>query len=327
MIERRYLDVDGVRLSYLEQGTALDTSASEALTAGQFQPTLILVHGLMGCADTFLPMVESLHEIDPSLHIIALDLPGSGESERRSDIEAGLKATAHLITRFIQTLDLYRPVFLGHSHGGAVGLRLAAGNPSLLRSLVLVAPAHPFFTEADLLIRFYLSLPGRLFAYTMPWYPKWAQLLVLRRMAGPKSWDTPERLLPYRQNLQVPGTIAHLLKIVRSWNPDFASLRRRLREPIATPSLLIWGDSDRAVPSASATALREHLHYSEFYSLPGIGHRPAEEVPAIAAELVYRWLENTPELLPVSTTAYSSNSSRSQERIASLMTPNFDSGD
>jgi pimeloyl-ACP methyl ester carboxylesterase len=327
MTQRRNLQVDGVRLSYLEMGTAQDTSASEALTAGQLQPTLILVHGLMGCADTFLPTMEALHKIDPTLHIIALDLPGSGESERRSDIEAGLKSTAHLITRFIQTLDLYRPVFLGHSHGGAVGLRLAAGNPSLLRSLVLVAPAHPFFTEADWLIRFYLSLPGRLFAYTMPWYPKWAQLLVLRRMAGPKSWDTPERLLPYRQNLQVPGTIAHLLKIVRTWNPDFASLRRRLREPIATPSLLIWGDSDRAVPSESAAALREHLQYSELHTLPGIGHRPAEEVPTITAELVYRWLENTPELLPAAGPAYNPNSSRTHERISPLMTPNFDSGD
>jgi pimeloyl-ACP methyl ester carboxylesterase len=197
----------------------------------------------------------------------------------------------------------------------------------LLRSLILVAPAHPFFAEADLIIRFYLSLPGRLFAYTMPWYPKWAQLLVLRRMAGPKSWDTPERLMPYRQNLQVPGTIAHLLNIIRSWNTDFASLRRRLREPIATPSLLIWGDSDRAVPVASSTELRKHIHYSEIHTLPGIGHRPAEEVPSIAAGIVHNWLENIPELLPAPVPAYSSNSSRTHERISPLMTPNFDSGD
>lgn len=279
MITRRHIPLDGLRLSYLEKGTA---------TPGR--PSLVLLHGLMGCAATFQPLMEAL---GGDQHVIALDFPGSGQSERRADIDAGLASTAQLVARLVEALDLNRPVVLGHSHGGAVALRLAAVSPAHLRSLILFAPAHPYFEEGEPLIRFYLSLPGRLFAYTLPWYPRWLQLIGLRRMAGPRSWDTPEKLQPYRESLRTPGTMAHLLKLLRTWQEDFGNLRRLLRKPLATPSMIVWGDCDRAVPLKSAAELRAHLLHSELHVLQGIGHRPAEETPEIAAGLIAGWMERT----------------------------------
>jgi pimeloyl-ACP methyl ester carboxylesterase len=316
MIERRHLDLDGLQLSFLEKG---------APTPGQ--PSLVLLHGLMGSAATFLPLIETLSD---DLHIVALDFTGAGDSERRPDIDAGLASTAHQVSRFLEVLDLRQPVILGHSHGGAVGLRLAAASPRMLRSLILFAPAHPYFEGNEPLIRFYLSLPGRVFAYSMPWYPQWLQMIGLRRMAGPQSWDTPERLQPYRDNLRKPGTIAHLLRLLRTWKDDFGGLRRMLRKPLATPTLIVWGDCDRAVPVESSGELRAHLLRSELHVLRGVGHRPAEETPTIAAGLVERWLaRTTAEPLPTYTmgSVLSSNSSASQRRSAALMTSSFESGD
>jgi len=309
MIERRNLALDGIRLSYLERGTQ---------TPGQ--PSLILLHGLMGCADTMRLLMDALQ---PYLHVIALDFPGSGRSERRSDIVPTLAANATLTAHFIQALRLDRPCLLGHSHGGAVSLQLAATNPGLIRSLTLLAPAHPFFDEGDPIIRFYLSLPGRLFAYTIPWYPRWMQMIGLRRMAGPRSWDTPAKLKPYRENLQTRGTMAHILRLLSTWHADMSILRKHLRSPLSTPALLIWGDSDRAVPPISVHELRARLRYSELHILKGVGHRPAEESPQQTAALIEEWLDRPQSRID----SYNPNSSLSQDRIAAFITSSFGPGD
>jgi pimeloyl-ACP methyl ester carboxylesterase len=310
MIQRNHLQLDGLRLSYLEQGTAVED-----------QPTLVLLHGLMGCAETFVPLMK---ELGAGQHVIALDLPGAGQSERREDIDARLLVTAELVAKFLRVVGLQKPVVLGHSHGGAVALSVAARYREMVRSLVLLAPAHPYFEEANPLIRFYLSLPGRLFAYTMPWFPEWLQMVGLRRMAGPQSWDTLERLKPYRENLQTPGTMAHLLRLLKTWHKDMLGLRKALRKHLHTPAMVVWGDSDRAVPVQSAGELRRHLVHSELVLMPGVGHRPAEERPAEVAGFVREWIARDSV---VESVRYSPTSVESQVRMASLMTPSLDVGD
>jgi len=310
MMKRRHLQLDGLRLSYLERGKAVEA-----------QPSLVLLHGLMGCADTFVPLME---ELRPDLHVIALDLPGAGQSERRHDIDASLAATAEQVGRILSELHLHRPIVLGHSHGGAVAMSLAAHHRESVGSLVLISPAHPYFREADPLVRFYLSRPGQLFAHCMPWLPEWLQMIGLRRMAGPQSWDTPERLKPYRDNLRTPGTILHLLRLLQTWHNDMSDLRRALRRYLETPSLVLWGDCDRAVPIHSAPELRRHFLDSDLITLSGVGHRPAEEVPQLVAGHLRTWLERE---LPAPYIRYSANVSPTHVRTASRITPSFESGD
>jgi pimeloyl-ACP methyl ester carboxylesterase len=331
MLHRRHLHLDGLRVAYLEKG-----SPSPA------KPSLVLLHGLMGCAETFAPLMESL----PGYHIVALDLPGAGRSERRADIDPGLAATAGVVGNVLNALELQRPVLLGHSHGGAVAMHLAATQPGLLHSLVLFAPAHPYFRESDPVIRFYLSLPGRLFAYSMPWYPQWMQMMGLRRMAGPQSWDTPERLKPYRENLRTPGTVEHLLRLLRGWKKDMESLRQLLRKPLSTPVKLVWGDCDRAVPFRSSTELRKRLVVSEFQVLSGVGHRPSEEQPELVAGIVAEWIERleptleqeveqeeivvpaySPVYAPGPSASPSPNSFAIHDRMAAFITSSFEFGE
>ena len=310
MMERRQIQIDGLGLSYLEKERV-----------AKDQPSVVLLHGLMGCADTFIPLIQ---ELRPDLHVIALDLPGAGNSERREDIDASLYVTAKLVGHFITALNLERPILIGHSHGGAVAMSLAAHRRDGLRSLVLLAPAHPYLDEVNPLIRFYLSPPGRLFAYTIPWFPEWLQMIGLRSMAGPQSRDTPEALRPYRESLRTPGTVDHLLRLLRTWHKDMSGLRRALRRPLSTPSLIVWGDCDRAVPLHTAAKLRAHLLHSELMTLPGVGHRPAEESPTRVAELIHGWLGQDAAAASI---RYSPNSSASHSRIAKLITPSLDSGD
>ncbi|MDE1161822.1 MAG: alpha/beta hydrolase [Acidobacteriaceae bacterium] len=306
---RRQIVVDGLSLSFLEQGTAAPG-----------KPTYVLLHGLMGCADTFRPL---LAELPPDQHIVALDFPGAGESERREGLDATLRATSQTVRNVLAELNIQQACVIGHSHGGTVALTLAQAAPGRVGSLVLLAPAHPYFNEGDPLIRFYLTLPGRLFAYSLPWFPKWMQMIGLRRMAGPRNIDTSERLRPYRDNLRTPGTIRHLLRLLRSWHQDMKGLQRSLSGGVRQPTLILWGDSDRAVPHTSAAPLRKHFASSQLRILPGIGHRPAEECPESIAQHLSAFLDRLPTL----DLDYSPNVPASHSRIVSLMTPSFDVGD
>jgi len=278
MIERRSVQAGGRRLSYLEKGSR-----------SPGEPSLVLIHGLMGTAATFLPLLAEIE----NRHVIALDLPGAGGSERDPNMGASLAKVTESVLKALDSLQLDSPVFVGHSHGGSVSLYLAASYPDRANGLVLLAPAHPYFHHADQLIRFYLSPLGKVFAHTMPWYPQWMQMAALRRMAGPKSWDSPERLVPYRENLRTRGTIPHLLKLLRTWHTDLAELRDLLECPFRTPTLLIWGEHDRAVPASTAEALKRRLLDSDLRLLDGVGHRPAEERPKLTAALIEEWMEST----------------------------------
>jgi pimeloyl-ACP methyl ester carboxylesterase len=279
MVQRHSIQAGGRRLSYLEKGRRVSG-----------EPSLVVIHGLMGTAATFLPL---LAEIAEDRHVIALDLPGAGGSERDPKMGASLANATESVLKALDALKLERPVLVGHSHGGSVAMYLAAFHPERTSGLVLLAPAHPYFRHADQLIGFYLSPLGRVFAHTLPWYPQWVQMAGLRRMAGPQSWDSPERLVPYRENLRTRGTIPHLLKLLRTWHTDMAELRALLECPFRTPTMLIWGDHDRAVPVSTAESLMRRLLRGDLRVFEGVGHRPAEERPKLTAAVIEEWLAET----------------------------------
>ncbi len=285
---RRNLQLRQGSVSYLEQGSAREG-----------EPTFVLIHGLMGTASTFLPLMQALGE---DCHVVAIDLPGAGESDRDPEMSSHLWSISQCVSAILDALSLHKPLLVGHSHGGSVALHLAASEPDRVSGLALLAPAHPYFRHADQIIAFYLSPLGRAFAHTMPWYPAWMQMAGLRRMAGPQSWDAPERLTPYRENLRTRGTIPFLLRLLRTWHSDMRELRHLLEAPFRLPTLLLWGDHDRAVPVATAGDLLKHLRSAELHTLAGVGHRPAEERPALCARLIEDWWAKTRTMrrLPIS---------------------------
>ena len=94
-------------------------------------PPLLLVHGFGGAAWNFSELAPLL----PGKRLILPDLPGHGGS---SPLPA--PTLAGFADVLAQLLD--GPVdVLGHSLGGVVALRLAERHPSLVRRLVLAAPA------------------------------------------------------------------------------------------------------------------------------------------------------------------------------------------
>lgn len=277
---RRELRVRGVRLSYLERETG----------APEMGAPMLLLHGLVAGADCFRRLGD---ELPGNRRVVALDLPGGGLSERPLDGDASFRSTADLVSEAMAALGLERAVVLGHSYGGAITLDLATFRPQLLDAMILMAPAHPFSHREDSLVRFYLSGPGQRFARLLPRVPKRLMLEAFRRMPGDRREVGYEQIEPYLQTLQHPGTIAYVLRMLKSWKRDMEQLGDALRERRPeVPALLLWGELDPVVPASTARELMRHLGPSEQFTLQGVGHLPNDERPGECAALITTWLQN-----------------------------------
>jgi pimeloyl-ACP methyl ester carboxylesterase len=119
----RFVDVPGARMHVVERGTG---------------PPVLLVHGLAGQLRNFTFGV--VDQLATQFRVVAVDRPGSGYSVRTRGASATLSAQADVLAALIDTLQLGRPVVVGHSMGGAVALALAQRHPERIAGLVLVAP-------------------------------------------------------------------------------------------------------------------------------------------------------------------------------------------
>lgn len=271
-IEEAFVLVEGAKIHYQHAGTG--------------RPILLL-HGLVGSAKNWHRNISFLAQ-DASVY--AVDLSNMGRSDRVPGLDAGLVATADRIAASMDALGLDQADIAAHSHGGAVAMMFAARHPARVRRLILFAPANPYCSLGEPLIRFYQTRLGIWLARQIPWLPRKLKAIALGRMYGDPSRVTMEALEGYIEGLTVPGTVDHVLEIVRRWSADMKLLRSALSELVAKPTLLIWGDRDRAVSLDSASVLQHKLRDSRLLVLPGVGHIPFEEMPDICNQAMRDWV-------------------------------------
>jgi 4,5:9,10-diseco-3-hydroxy-5,9,17-trioxoandrosta-1(10),2-diene-4-oate hydrolase len=276
------------RLS-IEDGFAVVNGAKiHYQRAGAGRP-LLLLHGLVGSAKNWRRNISFL-SCDSSVY--AIDLFNMGQSERVPGLDAGLDATADRLAAYMDAVGLDEADIAGHSHGGAVAMMFAARHPNRVRRLILFAPANPFCDLGHQLIRFYQTRVGIWFARKIPFLPRMLKATALSHMYGDPSRVSPDALDGYTQGLHIPGTVDHVLQIVQRWFVDMGLLRSALGELVAKPTLLIWGDRDRAVGLSSARELQRTLPQSRLLVLPGVGHIPFEEMPDVCNQAMRDWLIN-----------------------------------
>jgi pimeloyl-ACP methyl ester carboxylesterase len=256
------------------------------LHAGSGRP-MLLIHGLVGSSANWRRNIEVLSR---SASVYAIDLVNMGRSQRISGLDASLEATADQVAATMDALGLDQADIAGHSHGGAVSLMLAARHPQRVRSLILFAPANPFSYLGDFLVRVYTTPVGRLAARLGPYLPRRIHAIALARMYGDPARIAEDTLPTYIGALRIRGTVPHILSIVRRWFADMAKLKAALPRVASIPTLLVWGDRDRAVDPASAVPLQRILRNSELYIVPGGGHVLFDEMPEEANRLMLNWL-------------------------------------
>lgn len=260
------------------------------LQAGSGRP-MLLIHGLVGSSSNWRRNIDALAK---EACVYAIDLVNVGKSQRVEGLDADIESTADRIAAFMDAVCLPEADIAGHSYGGAVAMMLAARHPERVRSLILFAPANPYSDLSDFLVRAYSTPLGRLVAAAAPYLPAPLQRFALGRMYGDPARIPAGTLEGYIKGLRLPGSVDHVLAIVRNWFADMAKLKAALPCLVDVPTLLVWGDCDRAVSVASGMRLNGELPASQIIAVLGGGHVVFEEMPAEANRLMTDWLRRDP---------------------------------
>ncbi|PYM36150.1 MAG: alpha/beta hydrolase [Candidatus Rokuibacteriota bacterium] len=162
---------------------------------------------------------------------------------------------------------------VGHFFGGMVAAELAAVFPERVGRLVLVSPLGLWRDDApseDLLILPREDLPAVLFRDP-------ASEAARRWAAGPAREE--ENLAAQIESIQRRAAMAKFV-----WPIPDKGIKKRLHR-IAAPTLVLWGDADRANPVVYAEAWQQRIKGAALSLLPG-GHMVLHETPDVAAAAV-----------------------------------------
>ena len=245
------------------------------LTAGS-GPAVLLIHGLLGYSFSWRFTIPALAQYAT---VYAIDMLGTGFSDRPPNLDCSFKASAERLLRFMDKTGLSSCDLLGTSHGGAVGMMMAAQAPDRIRRLILVDTVNPWSAHGKRLTAFLSNaLIAPLFVNLAPHTPS-LHSYYHRRMFGDPRRMPPDSLEGYLKPMRIPGSYQYAIAVTRTWNRDLKELESALPRIAQIPTLLIWGSFDTAVDPASAAHLQQNFKDCRLVMFEGAGHLPYEEVP------------------------------------------------
>jgi pimeloyl-ACP methyl ester carboxylesterase len=255
----RFVEVDGVRLHYIEKG--------------QGAP-VVLLHGNTVYSQDFIGsgLFDRLAEHH---RVIAFDRPGFGYSERPRNRVWTAQAQAVLLQKALAKIDVEQPVVVGHSWGTLVALGMAVDAPTFARGLVLISGYYYPTARLDVALTAPAAVPlvGDVLRYTVS--PLTGRLLLKRTvkaMFAPAPM--PENFFDVmpREMMLRPIQIRAEAEDAAFMIPAAAHFRHHYSK-FAMPVSIFAGAGDLVVDvEAHSARLNCEISHSTLTVSPGAGH-------------------------------------------------------
>jgi len=268
--QRKSVSVDGLKLNYV--------------SAGSGRP-VVLIHGNPGShQDYTLAVVSKLSE---SNHVIAIDRPGHGYSERHDSVETTVEVQARIIRDALRKLGVEKPVLVGHSWGGSLVLAAAVANQDEFSSIVLLAPAaYPSANAEWWSLLPHVPVLGQFVVNTLtPWLGRALVKNSLKEAYHPQAmnedyvqrsaemWTRPDQV---RACAYDERTLAASLKIL---SPHYSAIK--------IPVVIVTGVDDLVLePKSHAYTLHRTIPNSKLVVLPLTGHQLPQARPDAVIEAI-----------------------------------------
>ena len=248
---------------------------------GEHGEPVVDIHGFLSSSETWKKILVSA---SPGRHSIAVDLPGSGFSERPWPYDYTVGGQALHLWKYLDARGIGRVVLVGNSLGGAVALVAAAAKPERVAALVLVDAAFPRLEIPWQFRLMRVPLGGEL-EMEMLCRPLMA-LALRKRVYWRSERVTREVISDWWDPIPVPGTRRAALASIRSSPRGYEDVASR----ITAPTLVLWGERDRMLAPSDGLELSQEIAGSRFLTLPDTGHVPQEETPEEFARAVAAFL-------------------------------------
>ena len=263
--QERRVSIGGIDTRYLEAGSG---------------PVLVLLHGHEQNAASWRHVMPALAR---DRRVIAVSLPGHGDSAPPVDGYAPSRDLAPSVADFLDTLEIGAVDLVGHSVGGAVALHLALADPARVRTLTLVASASLGRAVNPL-----IALD------TLPGLGEWA--IMLSRLPGghlqrtmlsaamlfAQPWRVPADFFTEAHALgRRPGQLEASTALARALFSAYGQ-REVLLDDLDTltmPTLVIWGTWDLVLPAHHGRIAVDRLPHGRLALFRACGHLPHVEQP------------------------------------------------
>jgi pimeloyl-ACP methyl ester carboxylesterase len=264
------------------------------------RPLLLFVHGFpeyWAAWEDLLPLFADTH------HAVAPDLRGYNLSSQPPEVSAyRVREIVDDLDRLRAWLGHERATVVAHDWGGAAAWHWAISAPQRVGRLVILNSPHPVPFARDLAAS---PVQQQASAY-MNWLraPGAEQALARRDYAllegfflgmqrADAPWYTPERAARYRAvwSRGLTGAVnyyrASPLHPPTDDAPGSGPLRLDPRDlRVRVPTLVVWGEADRALPVALLDGLAELVDDLTVHRLPRATHWLAHEEPAQIAQWI-----------------------------------------
>jgi len=263
-IEMRFRVIDGLSVRFAESGDRDD----HALLLSPWPESLL----------AFEPIWARLAE---HTHLVAIDLPGFGHSQRR-DALMFPTAMGEFVIRAADAFGLENPHVIGPDIGTGAALFAAALHPGRLRSLVVGSGGTAVPLQLGSLLKSWVETPDlSSFRKADP------RQIVASALSGIERYALPETIREDYLSSYEGDRFVESMRYVRSYPTELPALRDLL-PVIQAPVQIIAGRRDRAVPPVNAEYLHERLPNSRL-DIFDAGHFTWEDAADEYASLVMTW--------------------------------------
>ncbi len=233
------------------------------------ESTLLLLHGAGVSARSWINQLQGLGQ---ALRVVAIDLPGHGESEPID--EATVEGYADAARGLLAALGSRKVSVAGHSLGGAVAQALGARHPEVVKGLVLLSTCAklPEIDESQGRLLWYLPGPIRKIVFFS---------MAKKILFAPGA--SRQAILVGMEEIRTcrPETI--LKDVAAAKAMDLEEVVRGLN----VPTLILCGSRDRLTPPAVSTRLNELISGSRLQLVEGAGHMlPLEAADRVNQEIL-----------------------------------------
>jgi pimeloyl-ACP methyl ester carboxylesterase len=214
-------------------------------------------------------------------HLVAIDLPGFGRSQRR-DALMSPPAMGEFIIRAAAAFGLADPHVIGPDIGTAAALFAAAAHPGRLRSLVVGSGGSAVPLQLGSRLKDWVEAPGlEEFRRADP------RQIVAGALTGIQRHVLPDCIREDYLSSYEGDRMVESMRYVRTYPAELPVLRDLLPQ-IQTPVQIIAGRHDPAVPPVNAEFLHQRLPHSKL-DIIDAGHFTWEDVADDYAALVTTW--------------------------------------
>ncbi|MCW2933490.1 MAG: hypothetical protein JWM19_4452 [Actinomycetia bacterium] len=231
--------------------------------------------------ESLLAFVPTWARLAGHTHLVAVDLPGFGHSQRRDELMSP-RAMGEFVIRAADAFGLSNPHVVGPDIGTSAALFAAALHPGRLRSLAVGSGGAAVPLQLGSVLKEWVEAPD------LEGYRRQdPRQIVIGALSGIERYQLPDAIREDYMSSYDGDRMVESMHYVRAYPAELPVLRDLLPQ-IQTPVQIIAGRHDPAVPPVNAEFLHDRLPHSKL-DIIDVGHFTWEDAADQYATLVTRW--------------------------------------